>query len=80
MTLSIKSSLFSGKTLRDNLYFLINVQLSAQCNLDLLTLNLVATWYIVVIFALWQWDFINDYYKVNTFGLIMGKTMNTIME
>ena len=52
MTLSIKSSLFSGKTLRDNLYFLINVQLSAQCNLDLVALNLVATCYLVVIFEL----------------------------
>ena len=49
MTLSIKSSLFSGKTLRDNLYFLINVQLSAQFNLDLVTLNLVAAGYLVVI-------------------------------
>ena len=49
MTLSIKSSLFSGKTLRDNLYFLINVQLSAQCNLNLVTLNLVAAGYLVVI-------------------------------
>ena len=66
MTLSIKSSLFSGKTLRDNLYFLINVQLSAQRNLDLVTLNLVPSrfsdtkssgnlllhWYLVVIFEL----------------------------